>query len=176
MDIDDLKSIYRNLVTEELRIARIISEHEKEETYSNLPGVKGYSTAVQCNDYIKITVNRVPEKIKIHKEAATKYYGEIKEFWVGSIMYAIAEANIETIFDKCVVFIKIYYKDKVWDADNHHISFIVNAIRYSQLVPDDNFERLSYMVTGAISPTNEYYTEIYICSEKTFPMLYNSVK
>ncbi len=175
METEKLLSIYKNFVTEELKLAKLISEMDKEENYDGIPGIKGYSSAVQYHDYIKITVNKIPEKVALFKEVGTHYYGAAKEFWLGSVMYALNELNPKPFNGKCVVYIKVYYKDKTWDVDNHHVSFIINAIRYSGIIDDDNHTKLCYMVGGEIAENEDFHTDIYICNEKYFPTLFTSI-
>lgn len=176
--IKKLRETYKKLTTETLNLAKIISDYEKDEAYDIKIGIKGEACAELIDNYLKITVNNIPGKITLYNNVGCQYHEKTKEYWTGSLMYALEEmgASMPYYLNKVVVVIKINYKDKVWDTDNHFISMIINAIRYSRVISDDNFKKLSYMVIGDVAKNEEYSTEIYVVNDSEFTKLYDIIK
>lgn len=164
-----MKEIYKDIVADEIKLAKIISDMEKEITYDTKSGIVGHAIAEEFTEYIKITVMKVPGKVSLFKNVGTKYYKETRDFWLGVIRYALDSAGIYKTFDKCIVVIKICFSTKyseIWDVDNHHIQFIINALRYCGIVPDDSWNFIRYMVMGEESNDNK--TEVYVAKHDDF--------
>lgn len=176
--LEKLINTYKKLTTETLNLAKVISDFEKTVTYDIKTGIKGEAHAELIDNYLKIIVNNIPGKITLYNNVGNKYHEKTKDYWIGSIMYALEEMGTSKpcYLDKVVIMIKINYKDVIWDTDNHFVSMIVNAIRYSRVILDDNFKKMSYMVIGDIAKDEKYNTEIYVVNDSEFTKLYNMMK
>lgn len=175
--INKMKEAYKNIATETYNLAKIISDIEKDETYDIKTGIKGEAHAEIVESYLKITVDNIPDKIALFRNIGTQYYKKAMDYWIGAIMYALEdmEKNKPRYLEKVIVIIKINYKDKIWDVDNHFVSMIVNAIRYSRVIDDDNFKKLSYMVIGDVAKDEKYNTEIYVVNDSEFTKFYDII-
>jgi hypothetical protein len=119
-------------------------------------------------DVIKITVNKLPERLDVWKTRKSFYLKEIKEYWQGNVLYALKEIQQIKQYKKVVVFINLVSASgKYWDIDNHNIKYIIDAIKYQVMDTDDTFENVKYMVAGQTSK-DKNYTEIYVMEECCF--------
>lgn len=128
---------------------------------------------------MKITVNNIPGKVTLFNNVGTQYHATNKDYWIGSIMYAVENMDEEKrIFfeDPVVIIIKINFKDVIWDVDNHFVGMVINGIRYSGLIGDDNFKKVKYFIMGNIAEKENYNTEIYIVKDSDFTKLYNIIR
>ncbi|APR02762.1 hypothetical protein CLQ_14148 (plasmid) [Clostridium botulinum Af84] len=109
------------------------------------------------NNIISIKIAGIlPTKIR------KKDYTFIKQYWIGTIVYAIKSLNLEKTHEK--IFVKIKFHIRHWsDVENRFIKFLIDGIRYSALIIDDDYKHLSYMVDGVdIEKDNNEYTEMFI--------------
>lgn len=150
-----IQKAYRSAVAASLELYPLY--YERLDTELHLPGRPG-ATATYENGIVKFVVPEIPHLVKDNDPLQ----GKQKMLWRELIGYAHAKANIQAKFEKALCLIKVFHTlHAPWDVDNRVYSHIVNAIRYTRLIPDDSSKHLSLMVTG-IAGADEPKTEIYI--------------
>lgn len=68
-----------------------------------------------------------------------------KLYWTKIMAMALQDCRLS--FEKILLIVDIH-AGGAWDPDNRAIKTLIDGIRYAQLIPDDNAQYLSYMVTG----------------------------
>ena len=119
-------------------------------------------------DALKVTLNynllHYP-KVKTNK---IELYEMIRKVYVADMQFAILGNPDSKSFydnDKVFVLIKQHFPNKiVRDLDNQFHSFIFNALRSTQTISEDNWQKLTYMEDGVLSLNKEAKTEIFICN------------
>ncbi len=109
--------------------------------------------AEMTDDVIKIVVPDFPARLALIKKAE-------KNRWTDNVMYALKNLNRNVYFEKAFVFIKFYMPIENSDIDNWDIKPIIDGIKHAEIIPDDNYEHLSFGFNARFS--NEPKTEIYI--------------
>lgn len=121
--------------------------------------------AEMIDDIVKITVPDFPAELGPAKNTE-------KNRWIDNIMYALQKLD-KMYFDHVFVFIKFYTPVKNCDIDNWNIKPIIDGIKHTEIVHDDNYEHLSFGFNASFS--NEPKTEIYIFNynqlEKNLPKI-----
>lgn len=111
------------------------------------------STAKFENDIIKIHVDDyLPRTQKINSI--------ISSMWVNSILASIHSLHNIKKWKKTMVYIMVSAPARNWDIDNRGISLIINAIKYSRLIKDDNLCHLAYGYEAKSEEDN--FTDIFI--------------
>lgn len=127
----------------------------------HLPGRAG-AIATYENRIVKFTVPEIPHLLRKDDPSQTK----LKNFWIELICYAHAKAEINVQFQDALCLIKVSHTlHTPWDIDNRVYKHIVNAIRFTRLIPDDSSKHLSLMTTG-VTGAKEQKTEIYVMDIK----------
>lgn len=172
MEISTLKSTLiehlHSLINEQLRISEIITELTKQDTYSTCTGLESIAKASFHNGIIEISVNRIPEPLKLIR-GSNKDYQNLKKIWINGILNALEklELNNYSRDSKKVILIDIHYRSVEWDVDNYYIKFIIDAIRYSELIKTDSYKHIEYHVRG-FSNSSEVGTKIKVLTTKQF--------
>ena len=158
-DIEDkLCDAYEKTIWAQLLIAQAITSTESDRTLENTIGLTaGYPdmprpTAKYENGVLEIAVPMVPDFKNPSKKLLSRAAGDRNRLWQGFISnaYKSLKAEERVAFDKALVAIFIYKPgDKVpWDPDNININFIINALKYRGIMPDDSYHYMTYMVKG----------------------------
>lgn len=80
--------------------------------------------------------------------------------WYSTMSKALKEINRK--FDALIVVIVLYLPaGYVWDVDNRPYKMIIDTLRYNHIIPDDSWNKLSFMVIGKTDKDNPR-TEIYL--------------
>lgn len=75
---------------------------------------------------------------------STKYRQRVKNYYVNVTMEAVRRQNIKQQFVPAHVHMVHCFQDlKIRDLDNRNRSHIINGLRYSQVIGDDNWQELS---------------------------------
>ncbi|WP_434577020.1 hypothetical protein [Thermoanaerobacterium thermosaccharolyticum] len=109
--------------------------------------------AEMIDDIVKITVPDFPAELGPVK-------GVEKNRWIDNIMYALEKLDKNIYFDHAFIFIKFFTPVKNCDIDNWNIKPIIDAIKKSLIIYDDDYEHLSFGFNASFS--EEPKTEIYI--------------
>lgn len=143
---------------------KLLMEKEMRETgciewNRNLPGVPG-ARATYENGVLKFIVDDIPYSRKVNRNLEYSLYRN----WIDKIVYAYYESRFSPapFYEKALVIIVINHNESdIWDVDNRVVNAIINAIKCIRVIPDDDYQHLSYMVTG--QKTNEVpHTIIYV--------------
>mgnify|MGYP000846023041 CR=1 FL=1 len=118
----------------------------------------------ETNDsYIKITINDIlPRAVGVSKSS-------LEQHWYGLMHEALKD--IKTQYEKTLCVIKIFSPAHYWDVDNRTYSIIIDSLRYNDIIPDDKFNNLSFMVMGDIDKDNPR-TEIYLLEHPDAPLFF----
>jgi len=115
------------------------------------------------NGFVKITINDIlPRAVGVSKSS-------LEYHWL-SLMHK-ALKDVETQYEKILCVIKVFSPAHYWDVDNRTYSIIINSLRYNQVIPDDKFNNLSFMVMGDIDKDNPR-TEIYLLEHPNDPLFF----
>ncbi len=113
--------------------------------------------------YIKITINDIlPRAVGISKSSLQRH-------WLSLMSKALKD--IEKQYEKVFCVIKVFSPAYYWDVDNRTYSIIINSLRYNQIIPDDKFNNLSFMVMGGVDKDNPR-TEIYLLEHPDDPLFF----
>ena len=112
---------------------------------------------------IKITINDIlPRAVGISKST-------LEQHWYTLMHKALKDVKIQ--YEKVLCVIKIFSPAHYWDVDNRTYSFIIDSLRYNDIIPDDKFNNLSFMVMGDIDKDNPR-TEIHLLKHPDDPLFF----
>lgn len=145
---------------------RSVEENEEYDDYLAANGLKNdHKMLPECSFDIKnnvtcIKINNIPPILR-------KDISDVRSMWIHSITKALkimmkSDKNIQK-YEKAFVIIKYYVpaSHALFDNDNRTNKYIIDGIRYSLIINDDNFEHLSYAVL-AIKEVTCPKTVVYI--------------
>lgn len=149
-----LSESYEHIQTAALRLQQI-PEPPRTESSPLAPVVVAdqttKATASLTANGLRIVVNEpLPTRIKSRAR-----YSLERQRWLAMIVPAIKQADKVEAYEKAFVLIKVFFPNrKPKDLDNLEIKFVLDAIRYAQLVPDDSWDHLTYLPLGFCDPTS----------------------
>lgn len=98
----------------------------------------------------------------IYDKVDAKYYRKVRGHHIEQIVQFSAKHGENVRFEPAFVFLAHYFPDqRISDLDNRNKSFIFNGLRYSGLIPDDNWMNLAYMEQGFLDKKHPR-TEIWV--------------
>lgn len=116
---------------------------------------------------LKVVVNdclpRRPSMKPVLKSASL-----LRAYWTGNVVSAVKRIPVPVKFERALCVITVYTpKHTEWDVDNRAISMIINALRLTEVIPNDSWDRLSLLLCGGIDKKRPR-TEITVveCPEK----------
>ena len=108
--------------------------------------------AVLSNDVLKI---RVPETLPSYRNIKSHTYKRIM------VNVARITQKYRGLFKNQVfVYIKVFDSITNWDIDNKFIKPISDALIFSGVIPDDNYQKMFYCIKGEYS--EKPHTEVYV--------------
>jgi len=109
---------------------------------------------------LRITVKDLPPRKTEVKNSSTRVPNRLlKAYWMGNIVSAIKKLNQKVKFNKALCIIKLISPThKNWDVDNRAVSYILNALRISEVISGDDWKSVSLLLTG--DQGNDPRTEI----------------
>lgn len=161
----DLEEAYLLVEKTRLKLWATLDSPLSKEFGENEPATKIIQMVdTEVNDrFIKITINDIlPRDVGVSKSS-------LNQHWL-SIMHR-ALKNIDKTFEKVLCVIKIISPAYYWDVDNRTYSIIINSLRYNQIIPNDKFDNLSFMVMGGVDRDNPR-TEIYLVEHPRDPLFF----
>lgn len=91
-----------------------------------------------------------------------KYQGRIRQYYLNSTFQAYDFKNLEIQFNDALVFIRHGFTDlSIRDLDNRNRKYLIDALRLTRLIKDDNWRNLSIYEEGTLSNTDNY-VEVFI--------------
>ena len=143
----------RFIILERLKINnKILDGYENE--------IKTINSKYKCdmkNGIIKIYI---PETIPYYKNNNTYAYKNILLNLIDVLEKFKGSFTNEPVY----IYIHIFDCKKNWDIDNKFIKVIPDALVLSNVIKDDNIEKMFYCVKGEYD--NNSHTEVYIMQEK----------
>lgn len=143
----------RFIILERLKINnKILDGYENE--------IKTINSKYKCdmkNGIIKIYI---PETIPYYKNNNTYAYKNI----LLNLIDVLEKFKGSFINESVYMYIHIFDCKKNWDIDNKFIKIIPDALVLSNVIKDDNIEKMFYCVKGEYD--NNSHTEVYIMQEK----------
>jgi len=109
------------------------------------------ATASLTANGLRIVVNEpLPTRIKSRAR-----YSLERQRWLAMIVNAIRQVGQVEPYEKALALVKVFFPNrKPRDLDNLEIKFVLDALRYAQLVPDDSWEHLTYLPLGFCDPAS----------------------
>lgn len=173
VDTKQIVELYKEIETTRLRTYSILGllelgYGEEQELSQYKEFMDNYVQVEESDKHIKVTVKDVlPRSVGLSHKA-------LKEHWFSIMHYAFSKTNKR--FNKTMCVIKICHPGVYWDVDNRAYQIIINSLRYNNIVPNDQYAHVSFMVTGETDRKNPR-TEIYLLEHPEDPvqlMLQNS--
>jgi hypothetical protein len=91
----------------------------------------------------------------------------LRRYWMGNVLYALRKLDVPVRFQRALCAVKVYCpRDVGWDVDNRAISFVINALRASEVIPGDEYDKLSVLLLGGLDKKNPR-TEIQVIEYPT---------
>ncbi len=119
-------------------------------------------------EYIKITIRDIlPREADIPKTT-------LREHWLSLMFHALKDIDWKA--EKVLCVIKVISTASYWDTDNRAYKFIIDSLRYKQIIPNDTHNNISYLVVGGEIDTENPRTEIYILEHPQEPLFFLSKK
>ena len=106
----------------------------------------------------------------------TMYYARLKKSYQQPIIEKLKNISFEIDFkeEKCFILISQFMPNYIIrDLDNRCHSIVFNALRSANIIKDDDWQNLSYMENGYLSPTNKGFTNILVGSERNLFKMIN---
>ncbi|MDT3417157.1 hypothetical protein QO009_003052 [Brevibacillus aydinogluensis] len=101
----------------------------------------------------------------IFDKSDAKYHRKVREHYMNQMVQFVTTNHIQRKFAPAFVLLAQYFPDmKIRDLDNRSKSFIFNGLRYSGLIQEDSWFKLSYMDCGFLDKENPR-TEIWVCNQ-----------
>lgn len=128
----------------------------------NLPVIAN-STAIWNGKALKITV---PGILPVKTSRKSEVEKMEMQYWVSAIVSAYKRLDKKIKINNAICLILTYspYKMK-WDTDNRNFKYIIDGIRYTTIINDDDWCNLWLMLVGSVDERNPR-TEIYISEAK----------
>jgi hypothetical protein len=113
--------------------------------------------------YVKISINDIlPRAVGVSKSS-------LEQHWLRIMHKALKDVDRQ--YEKVLCVIKVFSPAYYWDVDNRTYSIIINSLRYNQIIPEDRFNNLSFLVMGDIDKNNPR-TEIYLLEHPKDPLFF----
>src|SRR5699024_1817322 len=98
----------------------------------------------------------------------TSYKQAICDYYFDATLCSYDFSGMEDYYNKPTVIFFHYYDNKIIrDYDNRNYKYILDAIRHTRIMEDDNWQSMSTADFGFVSDINAVY--VYICEEKKLP-------
>jgi hypothetical protein len=79
----------------------------------------------------------------------------LRGYWLRNITEAVRKLNGPVHFERALCGITVYGpRDVGWDVDNRAISYIINALRAANVIPGDEWDKLSLLLMGGLDKEN----------------------
>lgn len=136
--------------------------------YLNFLKVKGKSMIALSEPetgILKVELNYLLPHYPKTKNTKLAYYVALSEVYQTDLIRKLTETkhmlpNFKKSEKVFVLIVQYFKSNMITDLDNRFHSFIFNALRSAQVIPDDRWQRLSYMEEGRIAESTK--TEIFI--------------
>lgn len=96
-----------------------------------------------------------------------KYQQEIRDYYIRATLRGYDwPANRQT-FRNAAIMVVHYFNDlSIRDLDNRNRSVMLNAIRYTGLIGDDNWKNVTYLEKGELDEEGRCHVQVYVMDAK----------
>jgi hypothetical protein len=108
---------------------------------------------------LKIVINDcIPREVDFKRATSSL----LRKYWRGCVVRAIRKLPYPVAFDKAICIIKMFTPKNIeWDVDNRAFRMIINALRGTQVIKGDSWNKLSVILIGGVDKKNPR-TEVYV--------------
>ncbi len=125
---------------DELELVEAISPAEK-----RIDALAEYNGSV-----LEITVNDVLPRKRNDAPGSL-----LRRYWLGNVVDAMKKLDIPVRFENALCAVKVYGpRDVGWDVDNRAINYVINALRAANVIPGDEWDKLSLLLLGGLDKKN----------------------
>lgn len=106
--------------------------------------------------------------LPLYDKGNREYRAIIREYYFKAAMNAYEFNSIPFRFNKATIIIQHFFKDKIIrDLDNRNRKFVIDAIRVTGLIKDDNYKVLRIVEEG-FRTTEEPYVNVFLLASENF--------
>jgi len=134
---------------------QLINLLKKDYTADYNPGIPGAELTELGDGWLVVFPGRPVNVGALRRHPALLKNEERK--LTAKIAYHLYKKNLWNALNprRAEVHIKIIHDiDSYWDPDNFPVSQVINAVKNTQLIKDDNWKNISYTVTGDVDKNN----------------------
>ncbi|MFC2947581.1 hypothetical protein [Virgibacillus sediminis] len=144
---------------------RRLYELEPEEKDGFVPGNPlARATPLMVNDY-PVYQFSYDGMLPLYKEKDREYLALIRNYYHRITFEAYDYSKVETPLNRAVLVIQHYFRDGIIrDLDNRNRKYIIDAIRQTGLVKDDNWKELSIIEEGL--PDKQNHIQVYLLGKE----------
>lgn len=155
-----LSKVYEEFLRLRLRLEEWMREEELIKWDKDIPGIPG-ATAEYRDGVLRFCIPDVPPS---RHRVSLKMLHRVNREWAEKIVYAFYSLHLPVCprFSKTLAVICIHKNElDMWDPDQILIEGIINGLKALRIFGDDNYQNLSYLVTGERCQ-GKSYTEIIV--------------
>ncbi len=168
LKISDMEEMYRHAVFLSLKLGKEISERRSVMPDRQTPDPIPFPP---CH-FFEYDMNGVPmyqlsyEGILPIHDHDKKFKSSVRDYYTQAAMEVLVGKDIRR-FRKAFVYICHFFSDfRVRDLDTRNRSFLINAIRFGGMVPDDDWKGLSIMEEGFLDIEKKNHIEVFVTSHE----------
>ncbi|MFC3041608.1 hypothetical protein ACFOGI_15280 [Virgibacillus xinjiangensis] len=144
---------------------RRLYELEPEERNTSAPGNPlAKATPLMVNGY-PVYQFSYDGMLPLYKEGDREYLALIRNYYHRITLEEYDYSKVETPLNRAVLVIQHHFKDGIIrDLDNRNRKYIIDAIRQTRLVEDDNWKELSIVEEGL--PDKQNHIQVYLLEKE----------
>lgn len=120
--------------------------------------------------YQPIAINNYPVfqfryegSMPLYKEKDKKYLDMVRDYYYQATLDMYDYPNVDIQFDKVAIIIQhVFPQRRIRDTDNRNRKYVVDAIRYTGLINDDNMDELILLEEGYIKENSIPYVNVMV--------------
>jgi hypothetical protein len=91
------------------------------------------------------------------------YHREIRDYYIRATLRGYDWRTNTESFEKAAIMAVHYFSDlSIRDLDNRNRSVLINAIRYTGLIGDDNWKNITYLEKGEMDYKGRCHVQMYV--------------
>ena len=170
--LNDIRKVQSDLASIQVTLAKAAKKYELE-LLEEIDASEYKATLDKGKGGLKISVNEVPPHIGVYRHITmedgnfvNRQYKEVRNLWYSLIKKATKSQDIRPI-SPGIVYIR-YYLINNCDVGNFVSKFILDALVYTNILPDDDLNNLDIVAEGLVEKRKAPATEIYIVQNDGF--------
>lgn len=106
--------------------------------------------------------------LPLYKENDLDYTKNVKKYYFDATSESYAFKEVMVRYDKAVIHIRHHFKNLIRrDLDNRNRKYIIDAIRHSGIISDDNWQHISLYEEGVYNPL-ENMVEVFVVPKQEY--------